>query len=142
MSGAIRRPERRKDRSPYADEAVGKFLAAVRRDNRLDALLVVDGGGYLVAASAQGFSESSLEALAAFGAELGTRVTESADVEPVQVFLSEDDGGEAKVRVHVLGDLGLTLVLVGEGGVSEDQRERIRAGVQRILELNTRPGGR
>ncbi len=135
------RAERRKDRSPYGDEAVGKFLDTVRLDCGLDALVVADAGGYLVAASSDTLSDAALAALGSFGADVKSRLMPPAREAPFGLPPSVDERGAAAVRVYALTPLELILVVLGETDIGETQVSRIRSGIQRILKLDRGAGG-
>ena len=128
--------ERRKDRSSFADQALEKFFASVRRDNHLLALILADADGHLIATASEGFSESSLAALAIFASDLEPRAGGFPPFGPAESGeIAQFGVGHAVVQRFIAEGSMLTLTIVGEVTVKTDQIKRIRAGIDRILKL-------
>jgi hypothetical protein len=126
--------DRRLDRSPYADQALEKFLNRLRLEGGLFAIVLADEEGRLAATSAEGCTEQELATLAALSGDLQSRLQRWPSLRPLERFqLLAQSGRRLTATCFTTGDAWLTLLIVGDHPVSEALFERAQAGILRIL---------
>ena len=140
MSPATPSPDRRLDRSLFADLALEKFLARVREDLGLRALVLADETGQLLAGCPAEAGEQALSALGALSADLRSRLEPWPELAPLSRLSLKSDRG-ATLLTASLDHNGnrLGLILVGLEEVPAEAFDRIEAGVRRILETARAP---